>query len=306
MNYLNNRFQFSDEVKTALNNKQPVIALESTILAHGMPFPDSLTFAKKAESLARTNGVTPATIAILDGVVHVGLNDSALTRVAEGVAINKTASRDLPVVLSKQKSGATTVSATMVLAHLSGISVFATGGIGGVHRNVENTFDVSQDLIELGRTPVIVVSAGAKAILDLPKTLEVLESGSVSVLGYQTQDFPAFYSKSSGLPVQAVVESPEEIAQIYHHHCSLNLRSGLLVANPIPDEFEIPGEKIEIYIKSALKECREKSIAGKDVTPFLLKKIKDFSGGQSLKANIALALNNIDLGSKIAKSLLGI
>ncbi len=296
-------FCFTKDVESALQHNRPVIALESTIISHGMPFPENLEFAKQAEEGARQHGATPATIGIINGVVHIGMSDALLERFSSDSTIEKTAVRDLPFVLSRKASGATTVSATMRLAYLAGIHVFATGGIGGVHRNAEITFDVSQDLKELGRTPVIVVSAGAKAILDLPKTLEFLETEAVPIFGYQTDEFPAFYSRSSGLPVPSVVHSPSEVSNIFQRHRGLGLKSGVLIANPIPIESEIPRKVMDSYIVAALDECLKNKIAGKDVTPFLLKKIKELTRGESLRANIALALNNVKLASEIAVSI---
>ncbi len=300
MKSITNRFHFSKDVKAALESGKPVLALESTIIAHGMPFPDNLEFAQNAEDIARKRGVVPATIAILDGVVHIGLETESLKQLAKGKNIEKIAVRDISRVLSQKRSGATTVSATMKLAHMAGISVFATGGIGGVHRGAETTFDVSQDLKELSRTPVIVISAGVKAILDIPKTLEVLETEAVSVLGYKTDEFPAFYSRGSGVAVSARVDSPTEIATLYLSHIDLGLRSGVLVANPVPKNMEIPKPEMENHIHTALEECTSKLISGKAVTPFLLKRIVELTGGRSLKANIALALNNAKLGAEIA------
>ncbi len=300
MKSITNRFHFSKDVKAALELGEPVLALESTIIAHGMPYPDNLEFARNAEDVALKQGVVPATIAILDGIVHIGLVKSSLETLAKGKVIEKVAVRDISRVLSQKRSGATTVSATMKLAHLSGIPVFATGGIGGVHRGAETTLDVSQDIKELSRTPVIVISAGAKAILDIPKTLEVLETKAVPVLGYQTDNFPAFYSRTSGAAVSARVDSPTEIARLYQSHVELGLCSGILIANPIPEKAEIPKIKMDSYIETTLDECSSKNISGKAVTPFLLKRIVELTGGRSLEANIALALNNVKLGAEIA------
>lgn len=303
MNSTSKLFCFSKDVKKALQVSAPVVAFESTIISHGMPYPRNFEFALQAENVARAFGAVPATIAILDGTVHVGLNRQQLKRLSKDTAVEKTAVRDIAVVLAKRLSGATTVSATMRLAYLAGIPVFATGGIGGVHRGAELTFDISQDLKELGRTPVVVVSAGAKAILDLPKTLEVLESEAVPVFGYQTDDFPAFYSGSSGVSVPTVINSAEEISEVYHKHRELKMSSGLLIANPIPKEDEIPFETMETYIRTALDDAHKQNITGKGVTPFLLKKVKDLTAGKSLSANIALALNNVKLASEIAAAI---
>jgi pseudouridylate synthase len=303
MNSLKNHITINPEVEHALSKKQPVLALESTIIAHGMPYPENIEFAKKAENLARKSGVTPATIAIIDGKIHVGLNDEQLNVLASSKDVEKIAVRDISFIVSQKLTGATTVSATIHLAHLAGIDVFATGGIGGVHRNAEITFDISQDLIELSRTPMIVVSAGVKAILDIPKTLEYLETGAVPVIGYQTNEFPAFYSRSSGSKLTTHCNHPADIAEMLKTHIDLNLISAILVANPVPSADEIPKNIIDKYIDAALAECAEKNIIGKKVTPFLLKKIVELSNGESLKTNIALALNNVGLGAQIAIKL---
>jgi pseudouridine-5'-phosphate glycosidase len=304
MNSLNTLFSINSEVENALSKKLPVLALESTIIAHGMPYPENIEFAKRAEALARKHGVVPTTIAIINGKIHVGLNDEQLEILANSNNVEKVTVRDIAFAVSQKLTGATTVSATMYLAHLAGIDVFATGGIGGVHRNAETTFDVSQDLIELSRTPTIVISAGVKAILDIPKTLEYLETSAVPVIGYQTNEFPAFYSQMSGSKLTAQFNNPMEIANTFRAHCGLRLKSALLVANPVPKSNEIPKNVIDKYIEIALAECSEKNIIGKKVTPFLLKKIVELSNGESLKTNIALALNNVDLGAQIAIKLL--
>lgn len=303
MNSLKNRISINSDVENALSKKQPVLALESTIIAHGMPYPENIEFARQAETLVRKHDVIPATIAILNGNIHVGLNDDQLEILASSNDVEKIAVRDIALAVTQKLTGATTVSATMHLAHLAGINVFATGGIGGVHRNAETTFDISQDLIELSRTPMIVVSSGVKAILDIPKTLEYLETSAVSVVGYQTKEFPAFYSRSSGSKLNAQFNNPKEIAKTFRAHCDLNLNSALLVANPVPRGAEISKNIIENYINIALAECSEKKIIGKKVTPFLLKKIVELSNGKGLKTNIALALNNVKLGAQIAIKL---
>jgi len=303
MNSLKNHFSINPEVETALSNKRPVLALESTIIAHGMPYPENIDFAKRAEAVVRKHGVVPATIAIVDGKIHIGLNDEQLEILASSKNVEKVAVRDIVFAVAQKLTGATTVSATMRLAHLSGIEVFATGGIGGVHRNAETTFDISQDLIELSRTPMIVVSAGVKAILDIPKTLEYLETNAVPVIGYQTSEFPAFYSRSSGYKIVHQCNDPSEIAKMLKTHKYLNLISAILIANPVPISDEIPKNIIDKYIDVALAECSEKKIIGKKVTPFLLKKIVELSDGKSLKTNIALALNNVKLGAQITHNL---
>lgn len=303
MNSLKTHFSIKSEVEAALSNKRPVLALESTIIAHGMPYPDNLNFARKAETISRKHGAVPATIAIINGKIHVGLDNEQLEILASSKNIEKIAVRDIAFAVTQKLTGATTVSATMHLAHLSGIKVFATGGIGGVHRNAETTFDISQDLIELSRTPMIVVSAGVKAILDIPKTLEYLETSAVPVVGYQTNEFPAFYSRSSGSKLTAQCNSPVKIAELFKTHKELKLKSALLVANPVPKSDEIPKNIIDKYIDVALAECSEKNMLGKKVTPFLLKKIVELSNGKSLKTNIALALNNVEIGAQIALKL---
>jgi len=282
---------------------KPVLALESTIIAHGMPYPENLEFAHQAEELARKGGATPATIAILDGKVRIGLNESQLMLLASDKGVRKVATRDIGQTLAQHGHGATTVSATMRLAHLAGVQVFATGGIGGVHRGAEFDFDVSADLIELSRTPVIVVSAGAKAILDLPKTLEYLETMSVPVIGYQTDALPAFYSRDSGLEIPLRMDTADEIASSFAHQLVFGIEAGMLVANPLPQEYDIPLIEMNTHIEQALRDAQAANIRGKLLTPFLLAKIVELTGGRSLETNRALALNNIELGAKIVNSL---
>ena len=293
-------FTIHPDVKKALENRHPVLALESTILAHGMPFPDNYEFAKMADKIALDLGVVPATIAILNGEIKIGLNKEDLEFICKENSVIKTSLSDLSVAVAGGKSGATTVSSTMHLAYLSGIRVFSTGGIGGVHRYYETNMDLSQDLIALSNVPMIVVSAGAKAILDLPKTLEALESLSVSVIGYKTNEFPAFYSRSSGLKLNNFVTSVDEIIKQYSARQALKINSSILVVNPIKEKAEVSAEKIETYLKFALNLAREKKIFGKGLTPFLLKTMVEQSNGECLRANIALALKNIQLGSEIA------
>lgn len=295
---------FSKEVREALGSGGPVLALESTIIAHGMPYPQNLEFAREAEQLARDQGAVPATIAVLDGKVHIGLEEAALEQIAQGREIRKLATRDLASALAQGDTGATTVSATMVLAHRAGIHVFATGGIGGVHRVIEFSGDISADLNELGRTPMIVISAGAKAILDLPSTLEALETVSVPVLGYRCNVFPAFYSRNSGLPIPQRVDSVFEIARLYRAHRELGLDAAILVANPVPGSDEIPADEMEEHILKAIDAADRSGVTGKEVTPFLLRYIVDSTDGRSLRANRALALNNVSLGAEIAAALL--
>ena len=300
---LTDSFSFQPEIRSALQDNRPVLALESTIIAHGMPYPDNIEFARTAEAMVRKSGVTPATIAIINGRVHVGLDIEQLEILASSKNVEKIAVRDLAFAITQKLTGATTVSATMRLAHLVGIDVFATGGIGGVHRNAETTFDISQDLIELSRTPMVVISAGVKTILDIPKTLEYLETNAVPVVGYGTAEFPAFYSRSSGIFLTTSCNIPEEVARLFITHRKIGLQSAILVANPVPKSDEIPKDVIDKYIDTALKECSEKNILGKKVTPFLLKRVVELTKGQSLKTNIALALNNVKVGAQIAFAL---
>jgi len=297
------QISYSDDVREALNSGKPVLALESTIIAHGMPYPENLEFAREAESMARDLGVIPATIAILNGEVCVGLDDQQLKVLASHDNVPKVATREIAIALARKLHGATTVSATMRLAQLAGINVFATGGIGGVHRGAETDFDISADLIELSRTPVIVVSAGAKAILDLPKTLEYLETMSVPVIGYACSEFPAFYSRNSGLPIPVRMDKANEIAETFLNQRQLGIQSGMLIANPVPEEFEIPFGEMDIHIIAALRDAKQLGIDGKRLTPFLLGRIVELTEGRSLETNRALALNNVKLGAEIAIEL---
>ena len=291
------------EIAEALAQGRAVVALESTIIAHGMPYPGNVVTARALEHIIRNEGALPATIAVLGGKLNVGLSEAELEHVAQSPNMAKASVRDLPVLIAGQHDGATTVASTMRIAAMAGIRVFATGGIGGVHRGVETTADVSADLTELALSPVAVISAGAKAILDLPRTLEMLETLSVPVIGYQCDEFPAFYSRSSGLRVPARAESPEEIAAILAARWRLSNVGGALIANPIPSADEIPAPKIEAQIAVALQNAKAQGIAGKEVTPFLLARIRDLTQGESQRANVALALNNAQLGARIARSL---
>jgi len=296
-------FKYTPEVADALAASKPVLAMESTIIAHGMPYPENLQFAQEAEALARSNGVVPATIAILDGQVCIGLDEKQLEQLATDKSVGKVATREIGLTLGKKGNGATTVSATMRLSYLSGIKVFATGGIGGVHRGAENDLDISADLIELSSTPVVVVSAGAKAILDLPKTLEYLETMSVPVIGYRTNDFPAFYSRASSLTIPVRLDTALEIATTFTHQAQLGISSGVLIANPVPEAFDIPYDEMDDVIKVALGDAQTAGIKGKQLTPFLLGRIVELTGGRSLETNRALAMNNVQLGAEIASSL---
>jgi pseudouridine-5'-phosphate glycosidase len=291
------------ESAQALAEGGAVVALESTIIAHGMPYPGNLVTARALERIIRTEGAVPATIAVLEGRLKVGLDDAALERLAQSPDMAKASVRDLPVLVAQRRDGATTVAATMRIAALAGIRVFATGGIGGVHRGAELTGDVSADLTELAQSPVAVISAGAKAILDLPRTLEMLETLSVPVIGYQCDEFPAFYSRSSGLRIPATADTPEQIAAILAARWRLSNVGGALIANPIPSADEIPAQKIAAHIAVALQVAKTKGIAGKEVTPFLLARIRDLTQGESQRANVALALNNAQLGARIARSI---
>ncbi|AAM23619.1 pseudouridine-5'-phosphate glycosidase [Caldanaerobacter subterraneus] len=299
-----NRFiDLSEEVKSALEERRPVVALESTIISHGMPYPQNIETARALEEIVRENGAVPATIAIIGGKIKIGLNEEELEFMGTSKEILKASKRDLPVVLAKGLNAATTVSATMICANLAGIKVFVTGGIGGVHRGAEETFDISADLQELANTNVAVVCAGAKAILDLPRTLEYLETFGVPVIGFRTEEFPAFYTRESGLKVDYRVEDEVEAAKVIKTKWDLGLKGGILIANPIPEEYALDRAYIEKAIEEAIFEADRRGIRGKALTPFLLEKIKDLTEGKSLKANIELVKNNARVGAKIAVQL---
>ncbi len=293
----------SADVAAALAARRPVLALESTIIAHGLSYPGNLELATEVERIARDEGAVPATIAVFKGRLRVGLDRAALEQVARSPDMLKASVRDLPIMMAMRRDAATTVAATMRIAALAGIRVFATGGIGGVHRGAEMTGDVSADLTELAETPVAVVSAGAKAILDLARTLEMLETLNVPVIGYRCDAFPAFYSRASGLAVPARSDSAEEIAAILAARWRLADRGGVLIANPIPAADEIPAERIEADIARAIAEAARQGIAGTELTPFVLARIRDLTGGASQRANVALAQNNARLGARIACAL---
>ena len=278
-----------------------MVALESTLITHGLPRPKNLEVARALEATIRESEAVPATVAILGGQITVGLTEEQLVHLAEAEDVRKCSRRDLPIVVGRGEDGATTVAGTMMAAHMAGIRVFATGGIGGVHRG--HPFDVSADLLELGRTPVTVVCAGAKAILDLPLTLEVLETQGVPVVGYGTNEFPAFYSRSSGLPVDVRCDTPEEVAAIVRARDALKLPGGILVAVPVPTEDELPASEAEDAIVRALAEAEAQGITGKAVTPFLLARVSGLTGEASLRANVALLLNNARVASAIAGAL---
>ncbi len=290
----------SPEVAEALANNAPVVALESTIITHGMPYPQNLETARRVETEVRNAGATPATIAILNGRLHVGLTDAELEALAQAMNVMKLSRADLAVALATGRTGATTVAATMIAAHLAGIRVFATGGIGGVHKGAEESFDISADLLELAQTPVTVVAAGAKAILDVPKTLEVLETHGVPVIAVGQDSFPAFWSRTSPLTAPLRLDDPADIAASAAMRARLGLPGGQLVANPIPEADEIPAETLAPIIAQAQSEADAGGISGKDVTPFLLQRIFELTEGRSLTANIALVLNNARLAAAIA------
>lgn len=295
--------EFSQEVLEAKKNNVPVVALESTIISHGMPYPQNVQTAKEVENIIRKNGAVPATIAILDGKIKIGLSDEELELLATRKDIEKASRRDLPYLIATKKNGATTVAATMICAELAGIEVFVTGGIGGVHREAEVTMDVSADLQELAQTNVAVVCAGAKSILDIGLTLEYLETHGVPVVGFDTEVLPAFYTRTSPFQVNVRVENEKEAASMIRTKWELGLKGGVVIANPIPETDDLEEEFINGVIESALNEAKEKQIAGKNVTPFLLSKVKELTEGRSLEANIALVKNNAEVGSKIAVQL---
>ncbi|NHN84106.1 pseudouridine-5-phosphate glycosidase [Acetobacter musti] len=293
----------SPAVRDALDKKQAVVALESTIITHGMPWPDNVNTARLVEDAVRAEGAVPATIAIIEGKIHVGLDDKTLEWLGTAKDVMKVSRADLAFALSAGRHGSTTVAATMICAHLAGISVFATGGIGGVHRGVEETMDISADLTEFARTPVAVVCAGAKALLDLRRTLEFLETQGVPVVGYKTSDFPAFWSRSSGLPVPLRADSAADIAAMISMRRTLRLEGGVVVANPVPEQDEIPQAEIEALITRAVGEALEAGISGKAVTPYLLSRMLELTDGRSLRTNVALVLSNARLAAQIARAL---
>lgn len=292
------------EVAKALEEGQPVVALESTIIAHGMPYPKNVETAIEVEEVIRANGAVPATIGILNGRIKIGMTKEEIVYMAQAENVLKVSRRDLPLVISKKYDGATTVAGTMIAAHMAGIKLFVTGGIGGVHRGAGETFDISADLEELKMTDVTVVCAGAKAILDIPGTMEYLETAGVPVIAYGIDEIPAFYSRKSGVSAVCRLDTPEEIGALISMKAELGLKGGVLVACPIPEEDEIPFEQMDAVIQKAVKECEEKHIIGKEITPFLLSKVKDLTEGKSLEANIKLVLNNAAIGAKIAGNIL--
>lgn len=294
---------FCSAVTTAQVEGRPLVALESTIIAHGMPYPENVKTARELEQIVREEGAEPATLAVIDGRIKIGLEAKELEFLGQHPEIMKASRRDLAYVLSQGKSAATTVATTMILAHRAGIQVFATGGIGGVHRQAQDTFDISADLQELAHTPVAVVSAGAKAILDLGLTLEYLETMGVPVVGYGTDDFPAFYTRSSGLPAPMRLDDAAAVANLLHVHWELPLRSGVLIANPIHPDYSMDPSQIELAITKALAEAQSQDVRGKKLTPFLLSRIKELTEGQSLFSNIELVKSNARLAAQIAVAL---
>ncbi|MBE5901406.1 MAG: pseudouridine-5'-phosphate glycosidase [Lachnospiraceae bacterium] len=294
----------SPEVAEAVKAGKPVVALESTIISHGMPYPQNVETALNVEKVLRDNGAVPATIAIIGGRLKAGLSKEEIEYLGKtGQGVTKVSRRDLPLIVAKEMDGATTVATTMIIAAMAGISIFATGGIGGVHRGAQQTFDISADLEELAMTPVTVVCAGAKAILDLPLTLEYLETKGVPVLGYQTKELAAFYTRHSGLEVDYRIDSPAELAKAIHVKKELGMQGGILVSNPIPEEYSMDADVINKAIDQAVKEAEEQGVHGKATTPFLLARVKELTGGDSLDSNIQLVYNNAKLAAQAAVEL---
>ncbi len=298
---MNNYLDIAPEVAAALRDGKPVVALESTIISHGMPYPQNVETALRVEQTIRNEGAIPATIAVIGGCLKAGLTQDQIEHLGKkGTAVAKASRRDLPVLVAQGKDGATTVATTMIIAALAGIKVFATGGVGGVHRGAEVTMDISADLEELARTPVMVVCAGAKSILDLGLTLEYLETKGVPVIGYGTEELPAFYTRKSGFKVDYRLDTPEEIAAAFKAKQAMGLGGGMLVTNPIPEAYSMDPERINATIDEAIADAKRLGIHGKETTPYLLARIKDLTGGDSLAANIQLVLNNARLASQIA------
>lgn len=298
---MNKFLQISDEVRKALDEGKPVVALESTIISHGMPYPQNVETAMAVEQTIRDNGAVPATIAIIGGRLKAGCTREEIEYLGKkGQAVIKASRRDLPVLVARKEDGATTVATTMIIAAMAGIHVFATGGIGGVHRGAETTMDISADLEELAQTPVMVVCAGAKSILDLGLTLEYLETKGVPVIGYGTEELPAFYTRQSGFKVDYRIDSPEELAAAFQAKIQMGLSGGMLVTNPIPEEYSMDADYINAAIDKAVEKSKRLGIKGKETTPFLLAEIKDITDGHSLEANIQLVLNNARLAARTA------
>lgn len=292
--------EFSKEVAQAKADKKPIVALESTIISHGMPYPQNVQMATAVENIIRDYGAIPATIALIDGKIKIGLENDELELLAKSDNVAKVSRRDFAEVIATKQIGATTVASTMMSAELAEIQFFVTGGIGGVHKGAENTMDISADLEELGKTNVTVICAGAKSILDLPKTMEYLETKGVPVIGYQTDELPAFFTRQSGIKLNSFSETPDDIAHICKVKNDLNIEGGVVIANPVPKEHELPKSYIDDIIEEAVKEAETQGISGKDSTPFLLNKIVEKSEGKSLNTNIKLVENNAVLGAKIA------
>ena len=298
---MNQYLDINPEVAAALAAGKPVVALESTIISHGMPYPQNVQTALQVEQIIRDNGAVPATIAVIGGRLKAGLSPEEIEYFGKkGKAIAKASRRDLAVLCARDEDGATTVTTTMIIAHLAGIKIFATGGIGGVHRGAETTMDISADLEELGQTPVMVVCAGAKSILDLGLTLEYLETKGVPVIGYGTEELPAFYTRQSGFKVDYRMDTPQELAKAFKTQNDLGFPGGMLVTNPIPEEYAMPLETINAAIDQAIAECNEKGIHGKETTPFLLARVAELTGGDSLASNIRLVFNNAMVAAKTA------
>ncbi len=302
---MNRYLQLSSEVDKALREGRAVVALESTIISHGMPYPQNVETALRVEQTIRDNGAVPATVAVIGGRLKAGCTPEEIEYLGKkGQAVTKASRRDLPVLIARGEDGATTVTTTMIIAAMAGIKVFATGGIGGVHRGAQQTFDISADLEELASTPVMVICAGAKSILDLGLTLEYLETKGVPVIGYGTDELPAFYTRHSGFGVDYRIDTPEELAAMFQAKLDCGLKGGVLVTNPIPEQFSMPKDVIDCAIEQALHEADEQGIHGKQTTPFLLARIKDLTGGDSLAANIQLVLNNARLAARTAVAMM--
>lgn len=296
-------FVYHPEITDALANGKPVVALESTVITHGLPYPENVETAVSMETAVRKGGAIPATIAIIQGKIHIGLTPDQIEQLGQQPreTVRKCSRKDLPIALAKRENGATTVAGTMILADMAGIPIFATGGIGGVHRG--HPFDISADLTELGRTPIAVVSSGAKSILDLPATQEVLETNGVPIIGYETDEMPAFFARSSGLPVTARVDTPQEAAAIIHARATLQLQSGILITAPVPQTHAADGEKMEAAIQQAVQEADAQGIHGPSATPWLLSRVAALTGGESMQANVALLQNNGRIAAQIAVQL---
>ena len=300
---MNEYLEFSKEVQEAIKNELPIVALESTIISHGMPYPQNIEMAERCEDIVRENGAVPATIAIMDGKIKIGLSKEDLKTLATAKNVAKVSRRDFAAVIAEGEIGATTVASTMISAEMAGIKFFVTGGIGGVHRGFEETMDVSADLEELCKTNVNVICAGAKSILDIPRTLEYLETKGVPVIGYKTDQLPAFFTRESGLKLAIRKDSLNEIAQLINAKDALELSGGTVIANPISEDDQLDKDYIDSIINEAIESANEEGISGKEMTPFLLSKIVDKTNGKSLEANISLVFNNADIGSKLAVEL---